>query len=219
MKRGIIKRPSSSEDKRRVRAAQKLRELKKERDKSMRKYEAKLEKQLLHICEKIWLAPDKFTSDQKDFADRLAVEHGIEMPINYDCFYNFGRVFSKEEAERLTPIFNRYILKDKQSPDIVCAIMNCQVSGIMIKNKRDLAILFDMLCESGNVCREWKKVIEEQKLFYGKAGALSAKVISKALQLKKERISMMNNPNGDTKSEINTKNMLKEMHETIHLIK
>ena len=219
MKRSEYKKPLDAEDRRRERNRKRLTaEYEKERE-AMRRYQKATEKQVQHLYELINESPGDYTREQKDFLDEYAIKHGIEIPINYAVRYDLGRVFSEEEAERLTPIFNKYILKEEHAADMVRAIMNCQANGITVKNKRNLALFFDQMRECGAVCEEWRSVIEKQNLFIGRSGgALTAKAIAKALQEAKERVSMMNNPNGDSKSERITKKMLAEMREVINTL-
>lgn len=218
MKRSEYKKPLDAEDRRRERNRKRLTaEYEKERE-AMRRYQKATEKQVQHLYELINESPGDYTREQKDFLDEYAIKHGIEIPINYAVRYDLGRVFGEEEAERLTPIFNKYILKEEHAADMVRAIMNCQVNGITVKNKRNLALFFDMMRECGKVCEEWKSVLEKQKLFAGRSGVLTAKTIAKALQEAKERVLLMNNPNGDTKSERITKKMLAEMREVINTL-
>lgn len=218
MKRSEYKKPLDAEDRRRERNRKRLTaEYEKERE-AMRRYQKATEKQVQHLYEIINESPEDYTREQKDWLDEYAIKHGIEIPINYAVRYDFGQVFGSEEAERLTPIFNKYILKEEHAADMVRAIMNCQVNGITVKNKRNLALFFDLLRECGKVCEEWKSVIEKQKLFAGRSGVLTAKKVAKALQEAKERVSLMNNPNGDTKSERITKKMLADMREVINTI-
>ena len=180
MKRGIIKRPSSSEDRRRERAIRKLRELKEEQDDSMRKYEAKLEKQLQRIYENISSNPSKFTPEQKDFCDRLAIKHGIEIPIHYDSHFNFGHNFSDDEAGVLLPIFNKYLTIEEQTTHTIRLLLNCQYSGLTVKNERYLAMFFFMMYKRCIICKQWKNVIEENKLFQSRNGKpLTAKILDK----------------------------------------
>ena len=219
MKRSEYKKPLDAEDRRRERNGKRLTaEYEKERE-AMRRYQEATEKQVQHLYELINESPDDYTREQKDFLEEYAIKHGIDIPINYAVRYDLGRVFSEEEAERLTPIFNKYILKEEHAADMVRAIMNCQVNGITVKNKRNLALFFDQMRERGKVCEEWKSVLEKQNLFVGRSGgALTAKAIAKALQEAKERVSLMNNPNGDTKRERITKKMLADMRKEINTI-
>lgn len=218
MKRSEYKKPLDAEDRRRERNRKRLTaEYEKERE-AMRRYQKATEKQVQHLYELINESPGDYTREQKDWLDEYAIKHGIDIPINYAVRYDLGRVFSEEEAERLTPVLNRYILKEEHAADMVRAIMNCQVNGITVKNKRNLALFFDLLRECEKVCEEWKSVLEKQKIFCGRSGVLTAKKVAKALQKAKERVMLMNNPDGDTKSERATKKMLAEMREVINTI-
>lgn len=220
MKRGEYKKPLNAEDRRRERNRKRLTAEYEKEQEAKRRYQEATEKQVQHLYELINESPGDYTREQKDFLDEYAIKHGIDIPINYAVRYDFGRVFSEEEAERLTPIFNAYILKEEHAADMVRAIINVQVNGITVKNKRNLALFFDIMRECGAVCDEWKIVIEKQNLFVGRSGgALTAKAIAKALQEAKGRVMLMNNPNGDSKSERMTKKMLAEMREAVNNLK
>ena len=219
MKRSEYKKPLDAEDRRRERNRKRLTAEYEKEQEAKRRYQEATEKQVQHLYELINESPDDYTREQKDWLDEYAVKHGIEIPINYAVRYDFGRVFREEEAERLTPIFNKYILAEEHAADMVRAIINVQVSGITVKNKRNLALFFDQMRKRGKVCEEWKSVIEKQNLFVGRSGgALTAKAIAKALQEAKKRVMLMNNPNGDSKSERMTKKMLAEMREVINTL-
>lgn len=218
MKRGIIKRPSSSEDRRRERAIRKLRELKEEQDDSMRKYEAKLEKQLQRIYEKISSNPSKFTPEQKDFCDRLAIKHGIEIPILYDSHFNFGHIFSDDEAEVLLPIFNKYLTIEEQTTDTIKLLLNCQYSRLTVKNERNMSMFFFLMYKRGIICKQWKSVIEENKLFLSRnLKPLTAKILDKQHDEITKRVK--NCEYSSSNANLNLMEMMKEMETVIEEIK
>ena len=218
MKRGVIKRPSSPEDRRRERAVRKLRELKEEQDNRKRKYEAKLKMQLQRIYEEILLDPDKFTPEQKDFADRLAVEHEIEIPIHYDSYFNFGHIFSDDEAEVILPIFKKYLTVEEQTTETIRLLLNCQYTGLTVKNERHLAMFFFMMYKRGIICKQWKSVIEENKLFLSRnLKPLTAKILDKQHDEITKRVK--NCEYSSSNANLNLMEMMKEMETVIEEIK
>lgn len=181
----------SAEDRRRAKSVRALRALKKKREEEqerIKKYNALLEKQVIHIYDDIAKSPDNFTVEQKQWLDRFAIEHGIEIPINYETVVNFGRTFSKSDAVILQPIFNQFLLAEELSPEDIMTLLNCLIGGFVVKNQRYVASFFQMMADKNVICKEWKSVCEQNSLLLSQSGkCLTAKDLAKCRDAIKAR--------------------------------